>query len=162
MGNPLPKLMVLNDFNGNWDKYLDAIYQVFLEEVVNGKLTYNDLPIRVQFRPMSKGKGYGFWHLIQEGEIEEDREPDLRRCERIRWIAWVIKNLGEEGNILWWISMRGSSENVVLWHKNENYAVILAKRNNYFLLKTAYVVKPNRAITFAREWNDFQKKAGAA
>lgn len=34
---------------------------------------------------MADGKEATFWHMIQEGRIEEDRTPDIRRCERIRW-----------------------------------------------------------------------------
>jgi hypothetical protein len=47
--NPLPELITLNDYDGDWFPYLEAIYQCYLKDVVNGNLLYNDLPVRFQF-----------------------------------------------------------------------------------------------------------------
>jgi hypothetical protein len=80
----LPDLFL---FTGDWQCYEDKLYQIYLDEIVNAGLSFNGLPIRCQYRPESKNKHFGFWHLISEGEIETDRTPDLRRCERIHWIA---------------------------------------------------------------------------
>jgi len=35
--------------------------------------------------PMTQNKEATFWHMIQEGSVESERIPDIRRCERIRW-----------------------------------------------------------------------------
>jgi hypothetical protein len=158
MADPLPDLLMLSDFGNVWDTYLEELYRVYMAEIVNGNLTLNDLPIKFQFRPMSHGKGFGFWHLISKGESEEERTRDLRRCERLRWIGWIIKNVKTNADILWWENQRGSSTHVVLWLKSAKFAVILAKRKDYYLLKSAYPVYSDREKSFEREWKQYWEK----
>lgn len=102
MGTSLPPLIPLDDFHGNWEQYVDKLYQIFLKEVVNAQLTFQGLPVHVRFQPMVDGKGFGFWHIISEGPKENKRTPDLRRCERLRWIPWMIKNVEHAELIRWW------------------------------------------------------------
>ena len=52
--------------------------------------------MRADTSTKTKGKGYAFWHVISEApqsnnRNESERIPNLRRCERIRWIAWAIE-----------------------------------------------------------------------
>lgn len=32
------------------------------------------------------GRWASYWHLVEEGRVKDDRTPDLRRCERLRWV----------------------------------------------------------------------------
>jgi hypothetical protein len=105
-----------------------------------------------------KDKGFSFWHVISEApdrqnRNEGDRIPDLRRCERIRWIAQAIQHAsnGTDG-FIWWESQRKSEVRVVIWAEPWDFVVILAKRREYYLLKTAFCeLKPHRRRTFERE-----------
>ena len=153
----LPDLMPLQ---GEWADYVDSIYQVYVEQVANGGLTFNSLRITCQFRPESQGKHFGFWHVISEGESEEDRLPDLRRCERIAWIAYLIANIETDADITWWENKRGANTHLVIWHEAENFVVILAARNGYYLLKSAYCPESHRAKTFIKERNNYWKQKG--
>lgn len=153
----LPDLMPLQ---GEWADYVDAIYQAYVEQVANGGLTFNSLRITCQFRPESQGKHFGFWHVISEGDSENDRLPDLRRCERITWIAYLIANVGTDADITWWENKRGTNTHVVIWHEAENFVVILAARNGYYLLKSAYCPESHRAKTFIKERNNYWKQKG--
>lgn len=155
----LPELVTFNQHDGNWSIYVDIIYQYYLDEVVNGKLTHKNLPIRCQFRPPYNDKGFAFWHCISEGENEETRTPDLRRCERIRWIAWVIHKAqnGQENKISWWKNKRGSNTHVVIFHEEESYVIVLAKRKDYYLFKTAYCANPQRKRQLIREREEYWK-----
>ena len=153
----LPDLMPLQ---GEWADYVDAIYQVYVEQVANGGLTFNSLRITCQFRPESQGKHFGFWHVISEGDSESDRLPDLRRCERITWIAYLIANVDTDADITWWGNKRGTNTHVVIWHEAENFVVILAARNGYYLLKSAYCPESHRAKTFIKERNNYWKQKG--
>jgi hypothetical protein len=155
MANPLPSLLLLRDFGNDWDTYLDELYHIYITEIVNGNLTFNELPIRFRFLPMSHGKGFGFRHLIK---IDNGEDPDLLRCERLRWIGWIIKNAKTNADILWWENQRGSSTHVVLWLKPGKYAVILAARKDYYLLKSAYPVFSRREKSFEREWKHYLEK----
>ncbi len=139
-----PELLKLSQYCGDWEQYLDEVYRIYLSEVVNGGLCFLGLPVSCQYRPAINGKHFGFWHLISEGEKEDDREINFRRCERIRWIAYMLKS-GYAGDIDCWVNKRKRSDMVLLWYEAENYLVVLEQRSKYLLLKTAYVHHPKKA-----------------
>ena len=153
----LPDLMPLQ---GEWADYVEAIYQIYVEQVANGGLTFNSLRVTCQFRPESQGKHFGFWHVISEGELEDNRLPDLRRCERITWIAYLIVNIETDTEVSWWENKRGRDTHTVIWHEAENFVVILAKRNGYYLLKTAYCPQSGRVKSFKKERYNYWKQKG--
>ena len=144
----LPALLL---FDGNWPAYVENLYSVYMQQIVNGNLTFKGLRISCQYRPASQDKHYGFWHVVSEGEIEEDRIPDIRRCERISWIAYLISQVDSNPDISWWENKRGRDSHVVIWHEAENFVVILAKRSDYYLLKSAYCPETKRKAKFIAE-----------
>jgi len=158
MAEPLPELVDFSDYGNDWEKYLNAIYEIYMKHIVNAGLSYHGLPVKYRFLPPTDGKGFGFWHLISEGEDEENRTPDLRRCERILWVAWILRQAGTNPDILWYENKRGSNTHVVLWYPLNHYALILAKRSGYYLLKSAYVIMPHREKTFEKEWREYWGK----
>ena len=98
---PPPELMLLASYP-DWAAYEDAIYAAYLQTVARAGLVFRGDPVKVRYMPESKRKGYGFWHLISEApdqgnRDEDERIPDLRRCERVRWVAWCIQNAHEAG-----------------------------------------------------------------
>jgi hypothetical protein len=133
--NP-PELLI---FDGNWNDYEEILYSFYQKEIAYAGLLLDGLPVRCRFHPPTKNRGYGFWHCIQEGNVEDDRLPDLRRCERIQWIAWMIQNAENNESISWWEEKRGTETDRLLWLEDEDYLVVLAKRRDYWLLKTAYL-----------------------
>lgn len=156
--NP-PQLL---EFDGDWPPYEDMLYQVYLETIVHYGLVFRDWPVRTQYRPETRGKGFSFWHVISEApspknKNEDERIPDLERCRKLRWVAWVIQHAGEEG-FPWWENKRGTETRVVIWAEAYDFAVVLAKRNGYYLLKTAYCLKEHRKAAFAREKDEFWKR----
>lgn len=149
------QLPQLEKLTGDWKDYEDHLYQIFMDTVINDQLFFQGLPIKTQYRPLCKAKDFSFWHLISEGQVEEERVPDLRRCERIRWLAYLIQNSETSKKISWWKNKRGANDHIVIWHETESFAVVLAKRNDYYLIKTMYVVNKNRAKTFIKERDKF-------
>lgn len=147
-----------------WTDYENAIYEIYLETVVRSGIAFRGAPVRAQYRPETKGKGFSFWHLISEAQDkcnrnEEDRIPDLERCARIRWVAWCINNAGQDG-FPWWENKRKSETHVVIWARWHDFAVVLAKRQTrdgprFYLLKTAYCLKAHRRQAFAKECEAF-------
>jgi hypothetical protein len=138
---------------GDWPAYLDRLYEIYLDTVVRPQLTYRGLRVSARRNPETNGKGAGFWHIVSEGKEEDERLPDPRRCERIRWIEWVIR-LADAGDPLvdTWTNRRKGNVNEVLWCEPHEYAVILSRRNGFFLLSTAYcVTKSHRIATFRSE-----------
>lgn len=150
----LPELF---PFHGEWSRYEEELYAIYLETIVRSGLKFGGVPVRSRFVPPTKNKGYSFWHLISEGEIEEERIPDIRRCERIRWVAWLIKNATNHNDLSWWENTRRGNTHIVIWHEQEDFAVVLAKRTGYVLLKTAYWVKQHRRKDFEREREEFRR-----
>lgn len=154
--------------SGEWAAYVDAIYAAFLASFVTPKLTFNGLPVRAQFRPETDGKGFSFWHVISEAHNSENRAeaeriPNMRRCERIEWIGWIIECAGcEEGpHISWWRNTRKGEDRIVLWCEEIDFAVVLAERKNvrgkYLVLVTAYCeLKSHRIATFRKERDAYQ------
>ncbi|MDP2756485.1 MAG: oxidoreductase [Desulfurivibrionaceae bacterium] len=141
------ELPPLESFSGSWDAYINHVYAVYCEQILHNGLRFRGIPVKPRFTPESKGKIYGFWHVTSEGEIEDDRTPDLRRCERIRWISWAIENVDKYEEITWWDERSKSNDReVVLWVEAEQFVVILAWRSQgYWLLKTAYLAsKPHK------------------
>ena len=151
--------MPFNDY-GDWLRFENAIYAEYLATVAHANLQFQGAPVKVQFRPTTKDKAYGFWHLISEAPTkdnrnEDDRIPDLDRCARVRWVAWCIQNAGQLG-VSWWENQRKNETRVVIWAEAHDFAVVLAKREaqvgpRYYLLKTAYCLKPHRKDAFAKE-----------
>lgn len=156
-----PELLL---FKGDWEEYENRIYQAFLDSFVRANIIFRGVPVKGQYRPATKGKGYSFWHVISEtphrdNRLEDDRVPDLRRCERIQWIGWVIDQ-AERGveEVSWWENRRKGETRVVIWAEPWDYAVILAKRRGYYVLKTAFFgLKPHRRRSFEREKEKFRK-----
>jgi hypothetical protein len=153
----LPDLIEFAEYGGVWPLYLEAIYQYYLDDVANANLTYHGLRIGCKRIPLYEGKGAGFWHAISEGETEETRKADLRRCERIRWIPHIITQAqdGISSPVTWWKNKRGANTHVIFLHEKESYVVILAERNGYYLLKTAYCATQRRLHNLIRERNQF-------
>lgn len=158
MCDSFPDLISLADCGSDWSVYEDELYRIYMEDVVRAGHRFRGRRVSCQFRPEVNGKGFAFWHLITEGDAEEERMPDLRRCERIRFVGWILRNAETDDRIRWWRNRRGKRVHVVLWLWEQDFAVVLAERENYYLLKTAYVVASNRARSFEREWRAYYAK----
>jgi len=136
----LPSLVLFSDYEGNWDIYLDAIYSFFKADFVDSKPVFQGRRLGLKRHPVEYGKEATFWHMIQEGAAEEDRTPDFRRCERIRWPRAIIEN-DTDSAIKVWRNKRGREKRVCLWFEYDSYLVVLADRGDYILPWTAYPVE---------------------
>lgn len=138
----LPELVLLNNYDGNWDRYLSAIYNFFYEDFVATTPSYRGIKLSLKRHPIVNGKEATFWHLISKGKNEEERIPDLRRCERIRWPKPIIEN-DKDPVIKVWQNRRKTDTRILLWFEDEDYLVVLTERDGYLLLWTAYLVTQN-------------------
>lgn len=151
----LPNLFLLSDTKGEWDSYLNGLYQIYLDEIINGALFFKQFKVSSRRTPETQGKHFGFWHVISTGETEADRIPDLRRCERIHWIAYLITHVEIDPEISWWENKRGSDTRIVIWHELENFVVILGTRKDYYVLVTAYCPESGRTKGLIKERTQF-------
>ncbi len=86
------------------------------------------------------GKEITFWHIVSEGDVEAERIPNLRRCERIRWPRPIIEHFNNE-EIKIWENDKNRSKRVYLWLDSMDYLVVLVKRHTYYLLLTAFPIE---------------------
>jgi len=144
-------------------KWFMTVSETTSRTVIGGSRFEADLLVLVIIRP-TKTKTILFWHLIQEGQIEEERTPDLRRCERIGWIRAVIENEADPRVKVWEnerLKDRGPDRRVILW-LDEEFLVVLGDRRTYWLLLTAYTTdRANRIEKLRREYEAY-KQAGPA
>jgi hypothetical protein len=157
----LPPLVVLSDHGGDWNRYLDALYAWFRKDFVDSKPIFQGKPLALKRYPMIHGREATFWHMIQEGKVEDERTPDFRRCERIRWPKPIIERESDPA-IKVWRNRRGSEERVCLWLVQEGYLVILADRGDYILPWTAYLVeRSHRQRKLQKEYEEYWRNQGS-
>ncbi len=153
----LPDLILLQDFSGDWSKFMDAIYQIFRGDFILTKPKFRGGAIKTKWHPIVDGREATFWHVIQTGKVENERTPDLRRCERVPWIRPVIEH-EKEPSIKVWENKRKQEKRICLWLEDYEYLVVLAKRKGYILLWTAYPVTDNqRKRKLQKEYEEFNK-----
>jgi len=152
---PLPPLL---PFCGDWSDYIERVYEVYTDTILNSGLAVNNIPVRPRYTPVSQGKEFGFWHVTSEGEVEEERAPDLRRCERIRWLEWTISNFTQYAQVSHWNEKKGSKRDKIIWIESEQYVVVLSERRDYWLLKTAYLAdKSGKIRQLTRNRDKYQR-----
>ncbi len=135
-----PNLIYLNDFNGNFQIYLNTVYLIFENDFIKTQPQYEGLKVAVRKYPEVDGLHRTFYHITHEGEDEKNRTPDMRRMERIRFPRFVIDN-NTHPEILIWKNTRGNDERILLFNENENYIVVLSERKEFYLFITAYYVE---------------------
>ena len=148
-----PPLMPLGDYGGDWSAYEEALYRVFEQDVIKHDLQFRGMRVSARRWPEHTRKWACFWHLISEGRVEDERLPDLRRCERLPLIRWIIENADTVSNIDIWEQARQRERNWMLWH-DEYYLVVLARRSGYNLLKTAFCTAPEHRVRKYRKERD--------
>ncbi|MBL4885489.1 MAG: hypothetical protein JKY95_13255 [Planctomycetaceae bacterium] len=136
----LPDLIPLVEYDGDWKQYLDAIYQIFRKDFLQSKPRYASKRFALKKHPIEKGKEATFWHLISDGKNEDERTPDLRRCERIAWPRPIIEAIDTQ-DVFVWRNKRGRSERILIALHDFSYVVVLDDREDFVLLWTAYYVE---------------------
>ena len=156
----LPSLVLMEDYQNDWQQYLEAIYQCFCQDFVTSKPYFEDKRFALKKHPMIKGKEATFWHIISEGKVEDERLPDLRRCERIRWPR-VIITAHNSGLMKCWRNNRKGEERVVIALEDFSYVVVLADRGNYVLLWTAFCVeREHMRQKLRKEYEEYTNQKG--
>ena len=137
-----PDLLCLEDYSGDFSSYFQAVYNVFETDFIKSYPRYNNCKVAVRKYPEVEGLHRTFYHITHEGEDENDRKPDLRRMERIRFPKFIIDN-NQHDEILIWKNRRGKDKRVLMLNDNQNYIVILTERKNFYLFITAYYIEQN-------------------
>jgi hypothetical protein len=157
----LPPLVLFSDYGGNWERYVEVLYEYFRQDFIDDTPSFRGARLALKRHPMEQGKEATFWHLISEGSNEEERLPDLRRCERIRWPRPIIEHADESG-IKVWENERKSETRICIWFEVIEYLVVLAVRKDYILLWTAFpVTRSHRKRKLQKEYEAYIKANAA-
>ena len=148
----LPPLLCLNDFGGDWNVYVDEVYSIFRRDFIDDQPWHDGQLVKCRRDPIYDGKEAGFWHCTSEGDNEEERIPDLRRCERIAWVRAVIEHRSDPRVESWILEKKGDFRHY-LWFE-ESYLIVLAARRKYFQFITAFCTSQARYRTTLRRERD--------
>lgn len=136
----LPELIELPAHGGDWGAYLEAVYKEFCKGFRGAAFEFRGKRVGLKRYPVIDGKEATFWHFISQGNVEEDRVPDIRRCERIGWARAILDNVEDEGLLVWTEEVKGD-QRILIWCEDASYLVVLADRGEYVLPWTAYPVE---------------------
>ncbi|MDL2255659.1 hypothetical protein LJC38_03655 [Parabacteroides sp. OttesenSCG-928-K15] len=157
----LPDLVLLEHYGGDFDKFLDTVYSLFKKDFIDTKPIFRGIRLGLKKYPISAGKEATFWHITSEGDDEATREPDLRRMERIKWPAPLINN-SEHPYLKVWENKRGDKNNILIFHEQEQFLVVLRKAKDYILPWTAYLVEHNaRKKKLLKEYEEYKNAESA-
>lgn len=149
----LPGLVTLSAAGGDWTEYVEQVYAWFYSDFIASQPLFKGRRCVCKRHPQIRGKAATFWHVISEGSVEEDRLPDLRRCERIRWPKPMIARFPEAGIAIWPSPRPGDKDRISIALDDFSYVVVLADRGEYLVLWTAYCVDhENRREKLRREY----------
>jgi hypothetical protein len=162
MADWLPPLITLDSCGGDWARYVEEIYARFKRDFVDSRPLYNGVRLGLRKHPVVQGKETTFWHLISEGETEEDRLPDLRRCERIGWVRPLIEQAGKRADVKIWKQQRKGKTNIAIAIDDFSYIVFLGERSGdsgpYLIPLTAYHVEgQKKRDRYRKEWGEYNE-----
>lgn len=163
----LPSLILVEDFDHDWKRYDVAVYEKFCVDLISQNPNFQLKRFSLNKTVKIDGRESVFWHLVTEGKIEKDRTIDPRRCERIGWVKPLVEEypntrLNIWGNVRTRSGSGGVEKRILLSPVDFSYVVVLADKNSYALLITAYYLEQqNRRDKLKAEFEAW-KKAGTA
>ena len=142
----LPELIPCNNW-ADYPTYERQLYSIFKQDFVDSRPLFEEKPVTIRREPRINGYEQAFFHLTSKSYTNcEERCPDPRRCERIRWIRAFIENYQCDPNLctdcdgvkVWREPYDSNRIRIHLLLEEEKYLVILEQRETYILLITAY------------------------
>jgi len=158
----LPDLILLEQFSGDWNCFFETVYRRFQADFETSKPKWPGKQVKLKWIPVHDGRSATFWHMISEGAVEDERTPDLRRCERIAWPKAIMEEYdgADPGKtacrILWWKELRGNEPRYHLTTDDFAYLMVVVDRSNYVLPWTAYPVEhSSQREKLRKRWKAF-------
>jgi hypothetical protein len=152
----LPELEQYNGTGEDWKAYEDMLFAIFKADFIDTKPQFCGKPVNIRFMPVVDGKAEAFYHVTCcDYHLGEDRYPDYRRCERIRWVRSFIENYNCdasrcsdcEGVKIWQEKApKSNNQRIHLLLEEERYMVIIELREAYNLLITAFYIDQDHSL----------------
>lgn len=143
-------LIELDEFNGNFKNYDEYLYnEIYTKRIINNTIYFDNKPVKLKKFPKECNREQAYFHLTtksaDKGIPWSEREPDLRRCERLHWIRPSIENnhielCGLPCFIYYTEVNKNGKTRIQLFNEKERYLIILEDRDEYLLLITAFYI----------------------
>jgi len=165
----LPEMATVNPWS---EATYEMLYEIFCRDIRDYNLRYIGNNVWI-FREMEDGKEKIFWHLtarktIQkkiprrkrkfypdgQTDIEPERLPDLRRCERLPWVKPLIEHPSKSEVLAWDYEEGDRTIKTYIWIKDHDFVVIMKKYpdGKRRLITSFYVDKPYKRKDFERKY----------
>lgn len=158
--NWLPPLVTCSNL-ADWTPYEAALFGYYKADFIDARPVFDGRKVQQKRHPEIGGLPATFWHVISEGD-GDDRTPDFRRCERIRWPGALIAHAGDPNCVCRWDEHdHHKGYRVCLTLKDFSYLVVLDDRSTFVLLWTAYCVERQPARDkLAKRYAHYTSPAG--
>lgn len=154
----LPERIYLTDYSGNYEKYINAVYEVFKRDFIEYRPLFGGYRLGLKHHPSFQNRAYTFYHMTHKGEVENDREPDLRRCECMPWARPTIEKVSEY-SLKFWEQRRNGKRRICIWLEVEDdidYFFVLDIRKTFILPWTAFVLEySHQKLKKQREYEEW-------
>ena len=137
-----PELLYLNKYGGNFNNYFNAVYTVFENHFIKSQPRFHGVRVSAQKFPLVDDIHRTFYHITHEGSDEQNRSPDMRRMERIKFPKFFVASCPHQ-ELLVWKNQRGRDTRILIFNEAEGYLLVLTERKGYNLLWTAYHIQYN-------------------
>jgi len=145
----MPPLELYEDYKSDWKAYETALYGIFKTDFIDSKPMFEGKQVNIRKHPMEYDKEEAFFHVTCcDFGKDNNRVPDFRRCERIRWVRSFIENYNCDpancpvcDGVKVWEEPAGTNKRVHLLLEEERYLVVLERRAQYCLLITAFYME---------------------
>ena len=137
----LPPKIYLEDYSGDYKRYIEAVYDVFDADFVKYHPCFGKHRLGLKRHPEFQHRAYTFYHMTHKGEVESERTPDLRRCECMPWGKPTVERT-EEYALRFWEQERKGKHRICIWLAVEDgtdYFFIIDVRKTFLLPWTAFV-----------------------
>lgn len=158
----LPEIVTLEDYGNDPRAFLDGTYELFENDFrLNRPKTCFGKPLNLKSHPYYDGKSCSYFHFTHDGDIENERIPDVRRMERIEWVMFIVRHHTHPYLRVWKKQVKGRTR-ICLLHEYEKYLVVLEEREDYILPWTAYYIEHKHRIKgYIREHEEYLKANAA-
>lgn len=137
-----------------WKDYEDFLYTIFRTDFIVNHPSFEGKKVQIRFYPIENNKEEAFYHVTCQDYMKDgNRVPDLRRCERIRWVRAFIEDYACDplkcescDGIKVWEKPYKSNNRIHLLLEEERYIVVIERRENYCLLITAFYLDQDHAL----------------
>lgn len=160
----LPDLFKYDDLFSNFGVYDEAVYRAFKRDFIESCPTFLGKKVVIRKHPKVNDKEQTYYHITSKNyDANKERDPDIFRCERIKWVRAFIENYDCnkatcydcEGIKCWTVPYKNAASRSKIFFEEMMYLVILENRPDYCLLVTAYPVDSNHTVRkLLKEFNN--------